>query len=99
MFEWFGLVSFCPATKVSSFAQHLRDGRIMASTCTECGHHTFPPRADCPSCLGENFDYVELTGEGTVLTYTRIEAAPAGFEAPAFGVGNFAMRLALFCCM
>ncbi|MEN8150704.1 MAG: Zn-ribbon domain-containing OB-fold protein [Planctomycetota bacterium] len=80
MFEWFGRVSFVPHTKVSDFAKHLKDGSIMASTCASCGFTTFPPRADCPQCRGGEFTYTEISGEGTILTYTKIEAAPAGFE-------------------
>jgi uncharacterized OB-fold protein len=80
MFEWFGLVSFCPATKVSDFAKHLKDGRLMASRCRACGHQSFPPRADCPTCRSGEFEFREVSGEGAVVTFTRIEAAPAGFE-------------------
>lgn len=88
MFEWFGKVSYCPHTKVSEFAQHLKDGRIMASRCQGCGRLCFPPRADCPHCLGVDFEYSELSGRGTLVTYTRIDAAPAGFEDEApFTVG------------
>ncbi len=80
MFEWFGKVSYCPHTKISQFANHLKDGRIMASRCATCGHTSFPPRADCPKCLGGEFAFTEVSGEGTLVTYTRIDAAPAGFE-------------------
>ncbi len=80
MFEWFGKVNFCPHTKVDGFAAHLRAGRLMGSTCSSCGHLSFPPRADCPSCRHGEFEFTELSGEGTVMTYTTIAAAPAGFE-------------------
>ena len=52
----------------------------MASRCTACKETTFPPRADCPKCRCGEFEYVELSGKGTLVTYTRIDAAPAGFE-------------------
>ena len=52
----------------------------MGSRCTGCGHTAFPPRADCPKCLGGEFEFVEMSGRGTVVTFTRIDAAPAGFE-------------------
>jgi uncharacterized OB-fold protein len=81
VFEWFGRVSYCPHTKVTDFAKHLKDGRIMASKCGDCGHVSYPPRADCPECLHGEFEYTEISGEGTLVTYTRIDAAPAGFEA------------------
>ncbi len=80
MFGWFGKVSFVQYSKVSQFAEHLKRGRIMASRCTACGFSTFPPRADCPECLSGGFEFVERSGRGTIHTFTRIEAAPAGFE-------------------
>jgi uncharacterized OB-fold protein len=83
MFEWFGLVSYAPHTKIAEFARHLKDGRIMGSRCLACGHESFPPRADCPACLGADFAYREISGRGRVVTFTRIDAAPAGFENQA----------------
>ena len=80
MFEWFGKVSYCPHTKVSDFARHLKDGRLMGSKCTKCGHLSFPPRSDCPACRHDEFEYAEMSGKGEVMTFTRIDAAPAGFE-------------------
>lgn len=80
MFQWFGKVSYCPHTKVAAFATHLKDGRLMASRCRACGVVSFPPRADCSACLGGEFEFVELSGKGTLVTFTRIDAAPAGFE-------------------
>lgn len=83
MFEWFGKINFCPHTKVDGFAAHLRAGRLMGSTCRACGHLSFPPRADCPACLHGEFSFTELSGQGTLMTYTTIAAAPAGFEDEA----------------
>ena len=57
MFKWFGKVNFSPYTKVTDFAQHLKDGRLMGSRCRKCGNLTFPPRADCPECLSDRFEY------------------------------------------
>jgi len=83
MFEWFGRVNFAPYTKVGEFAQHLREGRLMGSKCQDCGHVTFPPRADCNECLSPNFEFTEYGGKGTVHTPTLITAPPAGFEEEA----------------
>jgi uncharacterized OB-fold protein len=80
MFQWFGRICYSPHTKISDFARHLKNGRLMASRCRGCGHLSYPPRADCPHCLSGEFAYEEISGEGTLLTYTRIDAAPAGFE-------------------
>ncbi len=80
MFSWFGKVSYCPHTKVSQFADQLKAGRIVASRCGSCGFTSFPPRADCPRCLAGQFQWVEVSGRGTIVTWTRLHAAPAGFE-------------------
>ena len=80
MFKWFGKVNFSPYTKVSEFAMHLKDGRLMGSRCRGCGAYSFPPKADCTACLGGEFDYIPISGRGTLLTYSRIGAAPTGFE-------------------
>jgi uncharacterized OB-fold protein len=55
----------------------------MGSKCKQCGFQSFPPRSDCPKCLSGEFEYFEMSGKGKVITYTRIDAAPAGFEDEA----------------
>ncbi len=81
MFKWYGHRSLTSATRIGAFADHLRDGRIMASRCTGCGAQAFPPRADCDACMGRTFEFVEISGRGRVHTFTTIEAPPKGFEA------------------
>ncbi len=83
MFKWFGWVNHAPHTKVAAFAQHLREGRLMGSRCRACGHTSFPPRADCEACLHGEFEFVPVSGRGTLHTWTRISAAPSGFESVA----------------
>ena len=80
MFGWFGKVSFVPYSKVSDFAVHLKDGRLMGSVCKACGYQTFPPRADCPECSEGDFAYKEVSGRGKVCTFTTIATAPTGFD-------------------
>lgn len=80
MFKWFGKVNFSPYTKVSDFAGYLKDGHLMGSICKKCGYESFPPRADCPQCLSGDFEYKEFSGKATLVTYTKIHAAPTGFE-------------------
>ena len=80
MFKWFGKVNFSPYTKVSDFAQHLKDGYLMASRCKKCGATSFPPRADCGECMSGDFEFFEISGDATLHTFTKIVAAPTGFE-------------------
>lgn len=83
MFKWFGLVNHVPHTKVDAFAERLRAGEICGSRCRACGHASFPPRADCRRCLSPDFELVPVSGRGRLWTWTRITAAPRGFEAYA----------------
>ena len=80
MFEWFGKVNFTPHTRVGEFAVHLKNGYLMGSRCASCGYTTFPPRANCPKCMSDEFEYQEWSGQGQLLTYTKISAAPTGFQ-------------------
>jgi len=80
VFEWFGKINFTPHTRVTDFADHLKDGYLMGSKCKNCGFETYPPRANCPKCLSPDFEYHEISGQGTLLTYTQIAAAPTGFQ-------------------
>lgn len=80
MFKWFGKVNFSPYTKVTEFAQHLKDGSLMATKCRKCGAMSFPPRADCGECMSDEFEFFEISGKATLHTFTKIVAAPTGFE-------------------
>jgi len=80
MFKWFGLVNYSPYTKVSEFAQYLKDGHLMGSKCKKCGAYSFPPRADCDNCLSGEFEFIEVSGKARLHTFTKIVAAPTGFE-------------------
>ncbi len=80
MFKWFGKVNFSPYTKVTDFAQHLKDGTLMGTKCKKCGATSFPPRADCGECMSPDFEFIEYTGKATLHTYSQIAAAPTGFD-------------------
>jgi uncharacterized OB-fold protein len=79
-FDEFGVISFVPYSKVSEFLTFLKDGVLRGMRCTECDIFYFPPRSDCPECLGNDMEWVDTKGEGTLITYTTIHAAPTGFE-------------------
>jgi uncharacterized OB-fold protein len=83
MFKWFGIRNLSPCTRVAEFAEHLRGGRLMAARCRACGHTSFPPRADCARCLSPEFEWVAIGGACRLVTWSRVTAAPAGFEALA----------------
>ncbi len=79
-FKKFGTVSFTSLTKVNDFITHLEEGKITGTTCKGCGKKFFPPRADCYSCLSSNMEWFPVSGEGKLITYSKLQYAPVGFE-------------------
>ena len=79
-FKKFGTVAFTLTSKVNDFIDFLEKGQVVASKCKDCGLVFFPPRADCYRCLAGNMEWVEVTGTGRLLTYSKLEYAPKGFE-------------------
>ena len=69
-----------PCTRVTDFADELRAGRLVGTRCGECGHVSFPPRADCPECMSPDWEWVEYGGDAVLHSYTVIHAAPTGFD-------------------
>ncbi len=79
-FSKFGTVSFTQTTRVNNFIDHLEQGKVMYTSCKECGSHFFPPRADCAKCLTSDMEWQAVTGQGKLVSYSRLKYAPAGFE-------------------
>lgn len=44
--------------------------RLIGSRCVECDNHMFPTQAGCPRCTGTSTEEVELSGRGTLWTWT-----------------------------
>jgi uncharacterized OB-fold protein len=82
-FENFGTVSFTVEAKTAEFIRYLEEGKVMASRCKKCGVSYFPPKADCPSCLSSEVEWFEVKGEGKLMSYTKVNYGPTGFEADA----------------
>ena len=98
-FEQFGIVSFTATTKTAQFVEFLKNNEVRGTVCTGCGAKFFPPRSDCSVCLSDAMDWFAISGEGTLLTFTKAMFAPAGFEKDApymLGVAEFANRVKVF---
>ncbi len=53
------------------FLRELRDNeRIMGLKCPACNRVYVPPRSTCKECFAKLDQWVEVSGEGTLLTYT-----------------------------
>ena len=81
-FEKFGLINYVPFTKVAEFTEFLKEGKLKGKHCKKCNTVYFPPRSECVNCMAPESDmeWMDFSGKGKLLTYTRIHAAPTGFE-------------------
>jgi uncharacterized OB-fold protein len=57
--------------------------RLEAGRCTNCRKLTFPPRRVCPSCRGQAFETIALSGEGKLVSWTIQHVVPGGFALQA----------------
>ncbi len=79
-FKKFGTVSFTAMSKTNDFVGHLEQGKIMGTKCKKCGLQFFPPRADCYKCLSSDVEWFEVKGTGKLMTYSKLQYGPVGFE-------------------
>jgi len=79
-FKKFGTVSFTSITKTNDFIDYLESGKVMGTRCKDCGIEFFPPRADCYKCLTSNVEWFEVSGSGKLVTYSKLQFAPVGFQ-------------------
>jgi uncharacterized OB-fold protein len=70
-------------TKLHEFYARLGAGRLATTRCGECKRLAWPPRAFCAECGSDRFDWVDLSGAGTIHAFTIQEVGlPAGFQGP-----------------
>ena len=79
-FKKFGTVSFTAITKTNDFISYLENGKVMGTRCKDCGLVFFPPRSDCYQCLPGDMEWFEVSGSGRLITYSKLEYAPIGFQ-------------------
>ncbi len=66
---------------IEQFYKFLGKGKLMAGKCQKCGKIHLPPRPLCDNCFSTDFEWVNVSGKGKLLTYTVINIAPAQFQA------------------
>ena len=56
--------------------------RLAGSHCETCGDVAYPARSVCGRCGNRNLSGVWLAGRGRVVSTTRVDTPPAGFDQP-----------------
>jgi uncharacterized OB-fold protein len=74
------IVQEIPISKTLPFWEGLKQGKVLATKCTQCGKLYFPPNADCPDCLVSNLEWVELSKEAEIETFTHVVVRPTSFQ-------------------
>jgi len=58
-----------------------QDGKLVILRCPQCGTYVHPPRAVCPTCQGEKLEPTEVSGRGTVYSWSVMHSGGnPGFE-------------------
>ena len=67
-----------PTEASAPFWDGLRAERVRIQQCDACAHWIFFPRLHCPQCAARSLSWREISGEGTLATYTvtRVPTLP-----------------------
>ena len=69
-----------PILKTRRFWEKLEEGEVYATKCRKCSKLYYPPQGDCAHCLSSDLEWVKLSNEATLETYTHATQRPAGFN-------------------
>ncbi|MBW1783318.1 MAG: Zn-ribbon domain-containing OB-fold protein [Deltaproteobacteria bacterium] len=64
------------------YQQGLEQGKFLGVSCKSCNAVIFPPGAVCRDCGSTDLEPIELSGDGTLRTFTVIRVAPEGKKPP-----------------
>lgn len=62
------------------FFRSLREGILLASCCDQCRRRSFPPVSFCGRCWRPVTELLEISGRGTVLSFSRVDRLPRELE-------------------
>ncbi len=77
----------------TKFLTEIRDNKkILGIKCPSCGKVYVPPRLHCPTCFVRMSEWVELSGKGTLSSYTIVRyQEPYMPKEPPFAYGVIQM--------
>lgn len=60
-----------------------RERKLLVRHCATCEEFHFPPRRICPKCWSEDVSWREVSGQGTIYSYSVVRTN----DLPPFNVG------------
>jgi len=73
------IIEEIPISKTLKFWEGLKEGKVYGTKCCKCGKLYFPPAADCPDCLCSEMQWIELSDEAEIETFTHVVVRPTSF--------------------
>ena len=65
--------------ETKAFWDAAAEGKLMVGKCTACGTLYYYPRAICPSCFSDKTQLQQVSGSGTIYTYSVMRRAPVPY--------------------
>ena len=68
-----------PAPETQAFWDAAARGKLLIKRCEACGELHFYPRALCPFCFSDRTVWQEVSGKGTIYTFSVTRRAPVPY--------------------
>jgi len=65
------------------YNEALKKNKLLGLKCKECGTINVPPKMVCGKCTSPDMEVMELSGKGSIQTFTTVYVAPEGREPEA----------------
>lgn len=59
-----------PTAETAAYWQGCKEHQLLIQSCTDCGHVQFYPRSICTKCMCDTLDWIQTSGQATVMSYT-----------------------------
>lgn len=71
--------------ETAPFWSAARQGRLVLPVCTQCETPIWYPKAFCSACGSLTVEWQEMTGRGTIYSYTQVHRGEGPYrEVPSF---------------
>ena len=68
-----------PNLETKAFWDAAAEGKLMVGKCDACGAVHYYPRAFCPVCFSDKTRLQQVSGNGTIYTYSVMRRAPVPY--------------------
>ena len=69
-----------PTSVTRRYWDSVNEEALRIPRCRSCGAVHFYPHALCPACMSPDLDYVPVSGNGTIYSYTIIRSPQPAFK-------------------